>query len=155
MQADWRPGSRVRFAVFLAGAAALIAITVHAGMEPVMRALATLRLGGLAIITLLHFPVIALMGLAWWFVGRETGARLGAFVAARLARDSIAEVLPFSQLGGFVGGVRLLILAGSHALDASVAMFADLLAEFSAKLFYTLAGILVLAWVLPPPHLVR
>lgn len=145
---------RVRLAIFLAGAAALIAITLHAGMDAVLRALAALQLSGLAVITLLHLPVIALMGLAWWFIGRRT-ARASAFVSARLARDAIAETLPFSQLGGFVGGVRMLVLTGSQALDASLTLFADLLAEFGAKLLYTLTGLLVLAWLLPHAPLLR
>ena len=144
----------LRFAVFLGGAAVLIAITLHAGMEPVLQALAALKLRGLAIIVLLHLPVIALMGLAWWFVGRPD-ARPGPFIMARLARDSVAEALPFSQLGGFVGGVRMLMLAGCRALDASLVLFADLLAEFGAKLFYTLAGLLTLAWLLPDAPLLR
>jgi putative membrane protein len=148
-----QPDRRIRLAVFLAGAVALAAVTLHAGMEPVLRALAALKISGLAIITLLHLPIVALMGLAWWFVGRP--ARLGAFVAARLARDAVAEALPFSQIGGFVGGVRMLVLMGSQALDASLALFADLLAEFGAKLLYTLAGLLVLAWLLPHASLLR
>jgi putative membrane protein len=144
----------LRFVIFLAGAAVLIAITLHAGIEPVAQALAALNLSGLAIIILLHLPVIALMGLAWWFVGRPD-ARPGPFVMARLARDSVAEALPFAQLGGFVGGVRVLMLAGCRALDASLVLFADLLAEFGAKLFYTLAGLLTLAWLLPDAPLLR
>jgi len=156
MRPDVRSGGLTRLVVFLAGAVALIAITLHAGIAPVMRALAALKLSGLGLITLLHLPVIALMGLAWWFVGRAApAARPGAFVMARLARDAIAEVLPFSQLGGFVGGVRLLVLTGSRALEASLAMLADLMAEFSAKLFYTLAGLFMLAWLLPHAPLLR
>ena len=147
-------GRHVRPVLFLTGATALIAITFQAGIEPVLRVLATLKLGGLTLITLLHLPVIALMGLAWWFVGRPH-ARAGAFVMARLARDSVAEALPFSQVGGFVGGVRMLVLTGSQALDASLTLFADLMAEFGAKLLYTLAGLLVLAWLLPHAPLLR
>lgn len=140
--------------IFLAGAAALIAITLHAGMEAVLHALAALRLGGLAIIILLHLPVIAMMGLAWWFVVRPA-AHASAFVVARLSRDAVAETLPFSQLGGFVGGVRMLVLTGSQALDASLTLFADLMAEFGAKLLYTLTGLLVLARLLPDAPLLR
>ena len=148
-----QPDRRIRLVIFLAGAVALAAITLNAGMEPVLRALAALQVSGLAIITLLHLPIVALMGVAWWFVGRP--ARLGTFVAARLARDAVAEALPFSQIGGFVGGVRMLVLMGSRTLDASLTLFADLLAEFGAKLFYTLAGLLVLAWLLPHASLLR
>lgn len=145
---------QARLVIFAGGAAGLIAITLHAGLEPVLRVLATLGLGGLVLISLLHLPVIALMGLAWWFIGRP-GARASAFVVARLARDAVAEALPFSQLGGFVGGVRMLVLTGSRALDVSLALFADLLAEFGAKLLYTLAGLLVLAWLVPHAALLR
>jgi putative membrane protein len=147
-------GSALQLVLFLAGAAALIGITLQAGIEPVMRVLATLKLEGLALVTLVHLPVIALMGLAWWFIGRPS-ARPSAFVIARLARDAVAEALPFSQLGGFVGGVRMLVLSGSRALDASLTLFADLMAEFGAKLFYTLAGLLLLAWLLPDAALLR
>lgn len=147
---------RARVVIFLAGVAILIAITVRAGMTPVLEALANLQFSGLAAITLLHIPVILLMGVAWWFIGHAvTGARLGSFLAARLARDAVSEALPFSQLGGFVGGLRLLVLSGSRALHASLAMLADLLIEFLAKLFYTLAGLLVLAWLLPDARLIR
>lgn len=147
-------GSALQLVFFLAGAAALIGLTLQAGIEPVMRVLAALKLGGLALVTLMHLPVLALMGLAWWFIGRPN-ARASAFVTARLARDAVAEALPFSQLGGFVGGVRMLVLSGSRALDASLTLFADLMAEFGAKLFYTLAGLLVLAWLLPSTPLLR
>src|ERR1700744_404815 len=90
-----RPSSArgIGAAVFLAGVAALAAVTVEAGIAPVLRALALLKFSGLGIVTLMHLPVIALLGLAWWYAGRGLmDARPGAFVAARLARDSIAEV---------------------------------------------------------------
>jgi putative membrane protein len=147
-------GRLIRLVLFLAGGLALVAITLHAGIGPVLRALAVLKLSGLALITLLHLPVIALMGLAWWFIGRP-GARACVFVTARLVRDSVAEALPFSQVGGFVGGVRLLVLAGTHALDAGLTLFADLMAEFGTKLVYTLAGLLILAWLVPHATLLR
>jgi putative membrane protein len=119
-----------------------------------MQILGTLRLSGLATITLMHLPIIVLMGLAWWCVGRDTGAPV-LFMGARLVRDSVAETLPFSQIGGFLSGLRVLALAGSNMLDSAAAMFADLLLEFYAKLFYTLLGIAVLAWLLPGAPLVR
>jgi hypothetical protein len=91
-----------RLAMFLFGTAAFAALAIHAGMATVMRALGMLRLSGFAIITLMHLPVIILMGLAWWTVGRDAqGATPAKFMAARLVRDSVAEVLPFSQIGGF------------------------------------------------------
>ena len=68
-----------------------------------------LRLGGLLIIVLAHLPVVALMGIAWRLAsGQGRSASLRRFMWARLVRDAAAETLPFSQLGGFVLGVRAL-----------------------------------------------
>jgi hypothetical protein len=49
----------------------------------------------------------------------------------------------------------MLVLTGAQMLDASLTLFADLLAEFGAKLVYTLAGLSVLAWLLPHAPLLR
>lgn len=54
-----------RLAMFLFGTAAFAALAIHAGMATVMRALGMPRLSGFAVITLMHLPVIILMGLAW------------------------------------------------------------------------------------------
>jgi len=145
---------RVRIAIFLTGVAALIGVTAHAGASTVVHILGTLRLFGLVTITLLHLPVIVLMGLAWWCVGRDAG-RPSIFIGTRLVRDSAAEILPFSQIGGFLCGLRLLALAGSNVRDGAFTMLADLILEFSAKLFYTLLGIVVLVWLLPSAQLIR
>ena len=113
-----RAKRRARIAIFLIGIAALIGITLHAGADTVAHILGTLRLSGLAIITLLHLPVIVLMGLAWWCVGRD-GGRLTVFIGARLVRDSVAEILPFSQIGGFLSGLRLGVDIHAHAVKTA------------------------------------
>ena len=145
---------RVRFTIFLIGVAALFGVTLHAGANSVLHILGTLQPAGLAAITVLHLPVIVLMGLAWWCVGREAGSLI-LFMSARLVRDSVAEILPFSQIGGFLSALRVAALAGSDVLDCAIAMLADLLLEFCAKLFYALLGIAALLWLLPDAPLIR
>lgn len=140
-----------KFLIFLVGVAALAALTVYAGAGAVMRALETLGVGGLAIIAVLHLPVIAALGLAWWWIGQGSVSK---YMGARLIRDSVAEVLPFSQIGGFVAGARALHLLGARLIAASLSMFADLVAEFSAKLPYALVGIVVLICLLPGSSLI-
>ena len=58
----------LKYAIFVIGVAALAALAVRAGMHEVVSALAALGWGGLALISLLHVPVIVIMGLAWWVV---------------------------------------------------------------------------------------
>jgi len=145
-----------KVALISLGILALAGIAAYAGIGPVIQSLAELKVAGLAIITLVHLPVIFLMGLAWWCIGRDAGrAGISGFTAARLGRDAVAEILPLSQLGGFLAGARLLTRAGVNAANAAFSLFADLIAEFAAKLIYTLLGLVVLARLLPESTLLR
>lgn len=139
---------RAALLAFVAGAAGLAVLIVHAGAGAVGQALVTLGFGGLVILALLHGPVIVLLGLGWWSIGRDSlCAAPWKFVWARLVRDAAADVLPFSQIGGFVIGARALTLMGPRFLPVGVSMFVDLVIEFSAKLPYVLTGLFLLLTV--------
>jgi putative membrane protein len=140
----------------LLGAAVLTATLIYAGAGAVVRTLEGLRLAGLLIIVLAHLPVVALMGLAWSLVtGTVTTAPARRFIWARLVRDAAAETLPFSQIGGFVLGVRALRLSGPAALRGVLSMSVDLVVELGAKLPYVLAGVLTLLALAPGSGLMR
>ncbi len=139
-----------RFIAFLFGIAALAALTIYAGAGTVMRTLGVLGATGLLLVALLHLPVVALMGLAWRLIGRDiAGARYLSFSWARLVRDAAAEVLPFSQIGGFVFGVRALHLEGVDAMRGALTASIDLVMELWAKLPYVLAGLVALLALAP------
>jgi putative membrane protein len=144
----------LKYAIFVIGIAALAALAIRAGMNEVVSTLAALGWVGLAVISLLHVPVIVIMGLAWWTVGRG-GASARVFLAARWVRDSVGEVLPFSQIGGYLSGIRAATIAGVPLPAAALSMVADLNAEFTAKLPYILAAILGLMAVLPGDYLIQ
>lgn len=143
-----------KLAAFAIGCAAIVWLVMEAGAGAIGSGIAALGWGGLGIVTALHAPVLAAMGVAWWFIGRDAlGATPRKFVAARFVRDAVAENLPFSQLGGFALGVRALRLAGVGTLPGGASMFADLVTEFAAKVPYVLAGIAVLTILAPESHL--
>ena len=146
----------VRVVGFTLGIAALAAIMVRAGAASVARSLANLGLIGLLALVLLHLPVVAAMASAWRSVAGEVagGSRL-KFLWARLVRDGAAEALPFSQVGGFVFGLRALNLRGNEAMRAAISMGVDLVVELAAKLPYLIAGVLVLAALAPGSNLLR
>jgi putative membrane protein len=146
-----------RSAVGLAlGAAVLAATLIYAGAGAVVRTLAGLRVTGLLIIVIAHLPVVALMGFAWRLAsGTAPPASARRFMWARLVRDAAAETLPFSQLGGFVLGVRALRPSGSAGLRAVLSMSVDLIVELGAKVPYVLAGVLVLLAIAPGSGLMR
>lgn len=146
-----------RSAVGLAlGAAVLAATLLYAGTGAVVHTLERLRLAGLLILVLAHLPIVALMGGAWYLAtGTVPIAPPRRFLWARLVRDAAAETLPFSQLGGFVLGVRALRLRGPAALRGVLSMTVDLVVELGAKLPYVLAGVLALLATAPSSGLMR
>jgi hypothetical protein len=62
---------------------------------------------------------------------------LWAFVWGRLVRDAGSDVLPFSQIGGFVLGARALTLARLPARMAAASMVVDVTMEMLSQLAYT------------------
>ncbi len=148
-----RRGAAVGFAL---GVAAAAAATVYAGAGAVVRALESLHMSGLAIISVLHLPVGIALGLAWWLAsGKDPPAPRAKFVWARFVRDAAAEVLPFSQLGGFVLGVRALGSERAIVARGAVSMSVDLVIELAAKLPYIAVGLAVLLALAPQSHLTR
>ena len=140
----------------IVGAAVLTATLIYAGAGAVVRTLEGLRISGLLIIVLVHLPVGALMGIAWrQAAGSVPAASPRRFMWARLVRDAAAETLPFSQIGGFVLGVRALRLDGSAAVRGVLSMSVDLILELAAKLPYVLAGLLALLALAPGSGLMR
>ena len=138
------------------GAAVLAGTLLYAGAGAVMHTLEGLHLTGLLIIALVHLPVEALMGISWRLAsGSIHTASPRRFMWARLVRDAAAETLPFSQLGGFVLGVRALRLSGAAALRAVLSMSVDLIVELGAKLPYVLIGLWVLFATAPGSGLMR
>jgi glycosyltransferase 2 family protein len=149
---------QIRLPIFLAGVALLAGLALWAGLPAVEHAFAMLGLWGFVFVVLIHMPLIALMGAAWWSIGQAgQRATLLSFVEARLVRDSVSELLPFLQVGGFAAGVRLLSLTGVTPGAGALSLFADLLMEFFSKLLYAIAGLGSVAWLRPgsllPPYL--
>ena len=137
--------SRAKLLAAVLGAVGLVAAVAYAGVGAVAQAAERVGLAGLVIVALIHLPVIALTGSAWSFIGnRQSGASPWKFIWARYVREATAEVLPFSQLGGIVAGVRALSLAGLSGLPAMSSMLVDVIVEQLAKLPYVLAGAILL-----------
>ena len=142
-------------AALLIGVAAAVAAVIYAGAGEVAHAIRGLRLSGLAVLVLIHVPIVTMMGLAWWLAaGKHPPATRGRFVFARFIRDATGELLPFLQLGGVLFGVRalgggrtLLVGAASASIDGVI--------ELTAKLPYVLAALLALLILAPQSPLTR
>lgn len=122
------------------GVAAMAALVGYFGAGAVMRSLLAVGGIGFGAICAIHLVLIAVMGLAWR--GLLPGAPAGKVIWARLVRDSGAEALPLSQVGGYVLGARALTLAGVPGTLAVASTIVDVTLEFVAQLAYTALGLL-------------
>lgn len=142
--------------LFVIGLMALGGVIFYAGTTGIGLALHALGWSGFAIVCLIHVPVLVVLGSAWWSVGRDiSGARIWKFVWARYVRESAAEILPFSQVGGIVIGARALALSGMRMVPVAVSMLADLVIELAAKFPYIVAGVLFLFLAVPRASVAR
>jgi putative membrane protein len=64
---------------------------------------------------------------------------------ARQVRDSAGDILPFTQVGGIVAGVRVLILAGMTPARAIAAGMVDVTTELLAQSLFILLGLFLAA----------
>ncbi len=119
------------------------ALVIHFGANAVIRSLLAVGWAGFAAICLIQLALIGLMGIAWWVL--LPGTSPWAAIWARLVRDSASEVLPLSQLGGYVSGARAIAIAGVSGNAAAASTIVDVTLEFFAQIAYTA---LALAWLL-------
>jgi putative membrane protein len=101
--------------------------------------------GGFALIIAWQLLIFVILGIAWdVLTQRGPNRTLGVFVWGRMVRDSAANCLPFSQVGGFVFGARAVTLLGIPWPVAAASTVVDVTAEFLAQLAFTALGLAVL-----------
>jgi putative membrane protein len=142
--------SRIAVLALIAGLIGAIALVVAFGAGAIAAAIAGLGWLGFLVVCLAHAPVAALLGLGWRVcLARGSQASALGIVWARVLRDAGAEVLPFSEIGGFVIGARAAVLAGVSGAEAAASTLIDLTTEAAAQLAFLALGLLAL-WDMRP-----
>lgn len=139
--------SRIALAATVVGLAVIAALVGYFGAGAVVRSLVAIGWIGFAAVCAIHLLLIAVAGVAWGAL--LPGARLWQAMWARLIRDSAAEALPLSQVGGYVLGGRALTVAGVPATPTAASTIVDVTLEFLAQLVYTALGLLLLVRLQP------
>jgi glycosyltransferase 2 family protein len=137
----------------LAGLLLGTALVGYFGFAEVGHALLAVRWTGFLAIIALHLAGMALLGLCWYLLSPRP-APLWAFVWGRLIRDSASEILPLSQLGGFVMGARAATLLGIGGAAATASTIVDVTLEVVGQLGYTALGLVLLVWLKPDDPLI-
>jgi len=127
------------------GAATAVYLVFYIGIAPVMSAITSLGWTGFAILCAFGVGLLALLSVAW-FVLIPNGdlKRWPTFFWGRSVRDSAAEVLPLSQIGGFVIGARAVALRGISAADAYASTVVDITTEMLAQILFVIMGVILL-----------
>ena len=147
----------MKIATILAAIAGLVlgtAIVGYFGFGEVLTALGSIGWGGFAIVLAYQLGLYLLLGYSWWVIAPPPRDRFRAYVWGRLVRDSGSEVLPLSQIGGFVMGARAATLLGPSTPIAVATTIVDITIEVLAQLCYTLLGLALLARVQPHAELI-
>jgi putative membrane protein len=144
----------VRTGVILAaliGLALAVYLIFYVGFGPVLAAITAVGWGGFALLCLYGAALFALLGTAWFsIIPARNNPDLAAFVWARAVRDSAGEILPFSQLGGMVIGMRAIMLRGVSGPLAFSSTVIDLTVEMVAQIAFVLMGLAILIMRVPP-----
>ena len=129
------------------GIGVMLALVGYFGAGAVIRSLVAVGGLGFAAICAIHLALMIVMGFAW----RVLMPGIPSWVAiwGRLVRDSGSEVLPLSQVGGYVLGARALALAGVTGTAAAASTIVDVTFEFVAQVAYTALGLALLLQLQP------
>jgi putative membrane protein len=142
-----RAGAIVALLAGLAGAAYLIA---RLGFHAIAGAALSVGWSGLALLCLYGLANFVLLGFAWFSLLRPLAIqRALTFCWGRAVRDSVGDVLPFSQLGGMAIGARAVSLRGVSAPLAFASTVVDVTVEMIAQIVFVLTGLAILLVRLP------
>lgn len=140
----------------LAGLCVTVAIVWHFGFDAVGQSLLAIGWQGFLVVCLYHLVLYLPLGWAWQTIlprGRRTS--LWTLVWGRLIRDGGSEVLPLSQIGGYVLGARATTLSGLPAATAYASTIVDVTLELLGQLAFTAIGLALLVWFNPATTLAR
>lgn len=144
IQGRWKTKLRIGI-VALLGLGLVVYLVDHIGFSTVFSAVIAVGWDGFVIFCVFALTLFLLLGGAWYVLVVEIPlSRAGIFVWGRIVRDSASEILPFSQVGGLVIGVRAIILRGVPPPLAFASTIVDVTTEMFAQLAYVALGIALL-----------
>ncbi len=136
---------RLSVPLAIAGLALATGLVGYYGVGLVAREVVSVGVGGFAIVCAWQMVLFLGLGLAWGaLLPSDPGRPAWVTIWGRMVRDSAGNLLPFSQIGGFVAGARAVVLRGIPWPVAAASTAADVAAEFLAELVLIFVGLVIL-----------
>ena len=115
------------------------------GLGGVLNTIMSVGWGGFTLLCICGLVTFVILGTAWFALMSDLpAARLANFFWARIVRDAAGEILPFSQVGGILIGVRALVLRGIATPVAAASSVVDVTTEMMAQIVFILIGVALL-----------
>ena len=111
----------------LAGLALATAVVIWLGAANVFQVV--LRIGwlGFFYVVAWQLAVYVVLGVAWWVLCPGLG--FGITIWGRLVREGVTVCLPFSEIGGLLGGAGAVMLGGADFASAGASSIVDVACE--------------------------
>ena len=120
------------------------------GLGSMAETIASIGWPGFAILLLWQGALFLVLGAAWEaIVPHGNAISSWVFLLGRTVRDSAGNCLPFSQMGGFVLGARVVTMQGLSWPMATASTVVDLTAEFLAQIAFAVIGLGILLFRVP------
>ncbi|HQT78158.1 MAG TPA: lysylphosphatidylglycerol synthase domain-containing protein [Rhodopila sp.] len=136
---------RLSYILALLGVLLALLLVSWFGFGNVIRAVGRVGWLDFAVIAGWQILLFALLGIAWQVItpGYSPG-RLWVMIWGRMVRDASSNCLPFSQVGGFIFGIRAVTLHGVEWHTATASTVVDVTAEFLAQIAFAAIGLGIL-----------
>lgn len=146
---------RLTTLALIAGLCTVVGLFLSSGLEDVAAAVVSAGWGALVVV-IARAAAVAWAGLGWFVIFPKAGRpSLLDCVTLRFVREGINTLLPVAQVGGDFVGARLLTKRGVAGGLAGASMFVDLMTQAVTQFLFTVAGVLLLAWLAGDGPIVR
>jgi putative membrane protein len=136
---------RLSYLLALAGVVIAVVLVAYYGVGNVADAVGRIGWPGFWLIAGWQVVLFVVLGFAWdMIVPPRVARRPWVLIWGRMVRDSAANCLPFSQVGGFVFGARAVTLCGVEWHTATASTIVDVTAEFLAQIAFAAIGLGIL-----------
>ncbi len=142
---------RLSYVLALLGLVAALLLVSYFGFGNVLTAVSRVGWPKFGLIIGWQLVLFVILGSAWDMItpSRAIMRRRWLLIWGRMVRDASANCLPFSQVGGFVFGVRAVTLQGMEWHTATASTIVDVTAEFLAQIAFACIGLVILVAARP------
>lgn len=137
---------KLSFLLAVIGLLVSVSLVAWYGFGGVIAAVESAGWSRFGIIVAWQVLLFGVLGLAWAAIlpTERQRRRLWVPIWGRMVRDASCNILPFSQVGGFVFGARAVTLHGLSWPVATASTVVDVTAEFLAELAFIAVGLGIL-----------